>query len=132
LYRANLSSDQVHRVYLEDFRNTSTESVGIGLMQLIVSDTIDAISKAKELLTQTQPLSKTDAKFSAIIELIVRFVWSKWLKPSPRDNFRPGTTSKGQPLTTLFPMGVKVPSSRCRSDSISPTVATSHQSVKRG
>jgi predicted transposase/invertase (TIGR01784 family) len=70
LYRANLSSDQVHRVYLEDFSNISTESVGIGLMQLIVADTIDAISKAKELLTQTQPLSKTDAKFAVIMEII--------------------------------------------------------------
>jgi predicted transposase/invertase (TIGR01784 family) len=41
LYRANLNSDQVHRIYLEDFSNISTESVGIGLMQLIVADTID-------------------------------------------------------------------------------------------
>jgi predicted transposase/invertase (TIGR01784 family) len=78
LYRANLSSDQVHRVYLKDFRDISTESVGIGLMQLIVADTIDAISKAKELLTKTQPLSKTDAKFSAIMELIETIVVYKF------------------------------------------------------
>ena len=78
LYRANLSSDQVHRVYLEDFSNVSTESVGIGLMQLIVADTIDAISKVQELLSKTQPLSKTDAKFSAIIELIETIVIYKF------------------------------------------------------
>ena len=78
LYRANLSSDQVHRVYLEDFRDTSTESVGIGLMQLIVTDTIDTITKAKELLDKTQPLSKTDAKFSAIMELIETIVIYKF------------------------------------------------------
>jgi predicted transposase/invertase (TIGR01784 family) len=78
LYRANLSSDQVHRVYLENFRDTSTESVGIGLMQLIVADTIDAISKAKELLTKTQPLSKTDAKFAAILEMIETIVVYKF------------------------------------------------------
>jgi predicted transposase/invertase (TIGR01784 family) len=78
LYRTHLNSDQVHRVYLEDFRDTSTESVGIGLMQLIVADTIDAIAKAKELLTKTQPLSKTDAKFSAIIELIETIVIYKF------------------------------------------------------
>ncbi len=53
LYRSNLNSNQVHRVYLEDFSAISTESVGIGLMQLIVADTLDAISKAKELLTKT-------------------------------------------------------------------------------
>jgi predicted transposase/invertase (TIGR01784 family) len=78
LYRANLNSDQVHRIYLEDFRDSSTESVGIGLMQLIVADTIDAIAKAKELLTRTQALSKTDAKFSAIIEFIETIVVYKF------------------------------------------------------
>jgi predicted transposase/invertase (TIGR01784 family) len=78
LHRANLSSDQVHRVYLEDFSDISTESLGIGLMQLIVADTIDAITKAKELLTRTQPLSKTDAKLSAVVELIETIVVYKF------------------------------------------------------
>jgi predicted transposase/invertase (TIGR01784 family) len=78
LYRANLNSDQVHRIYLEDFSNISTESVGIGLMQLIVADTVDAISKAQELLAKTQPLSKTDAKFSVIMELIETIVVYKF------------------------------------------------------
>ncbi len=74
LYRANLNSDQVHRVYLENFSDTSTESLGIGMMQLIVSDAVDAIPKAKVLLAKTQPLSKTDPKFAAIMELIETIV----------------------------------------------------------
>mgnify|MGYP003563057222 FL=1 len=37
LYRANLNSDQVHRVYLEDFSDTPTESLGIGMMRAIRS-----------------------------------------------------------------------------------------------
>jgi predicted transposase/invertase (TIGR01784 family) len=78
LYRANLNSDQVHRVYLEDFSDTSTESLGIGMMQLIVSDAVDAIPKAKVLLAKTQPLSKTDPKFAAIIELIETIVVYKF------------------------------------------------------
>ncbi|MBW4552749.1 MAG: Rpn family recombination-promoting nuclease/putative transposase [Aphanocapsa sp. GSE-SYN-MK-11-07L] len=78
LYRANLNSDQVHRVYLEDLRDASTASVGIGLMQLIVADPIDAIPKAKALLAKTQPLAKTDAKFTAIIELIETIVIYKF------------------------------------------------------
>jgi predicted transposase/invertase (TIGR01784 family) len=78
LYRTYLNSEQVHRVYLENFKDSSTESVGIGLMQLIVADTVDAITKAKELLTKTQPLSKTDAKFAAIIELIETIVIYKF------------------------------------------------------
>jgi predicted transposase/invertase (TIGR01784 family) len=78
LHRNLIDSDQVHRVYLEDFSNTSTESLGIGLMQLIIADTMDAISKAKELLSKTEPLSKTDAKFSAIMELIETIVVYKF------------------------------------------------------
>jgi predicted transposase/invertase (TIGR01784 family) len=78
LHRTQLNSDQVHRVYLEDFSDTSTESIGIGLMQLIVADTIDAISKAKELLSRTEPLSKTDAKFAAILEMIETIVVYKF------------------------------------------------------
>jgi predicted transposase/invertase (TIGR01784 family) len=78
LHRANLNSDQVHRVYLDDFKNSSTESLGIGLMQLIVADTADAIAKAKELLTRTEPLSKTDAKFSAIMETIETIIVYKF------------------------------------------------------
>jgi predicted transposase/invertase (TIGR01784 family) len=78
LYRANLNSDQVHCVYLEDFSEASTESLGIGMMQLIVSDTVDAIFKAKALLAKTQPLSKTDPKFAAIMELIETIVVYKF------------------------------------------------------
>ncbi len=78
LYRANLNSDQVHRVYLEDFSETSTESLGIGLIQLIISDAVDAVSKAKALLAKTQPLSKTDPKFAAIMELIETIVVYKF------------------------------------------------------
>jgi predicted transposase/invertase (TIGR01784 family) len=78
LYRANLNSDQVHRVYLEDFSDTATESLGIGMMQLIISDTVDAIAKAKALLVKTQPLSKTDAKFRAIMEIIETIVVYKF------------------------------------------------------
>jgi predicted transposase/invertase (TIGR01784 family) len=78
LHRANLNSDQVHRVYLEDFSDISTESLGIGLMQLIVADAANAIAKAKELLTRTQPLSKTDAKLSAVVELIETIVVYKF------------------------------------------------------
>jgi predicted transposase/invertase (TIGR01784 family) len=78
LYRSNLNSEQVHRVYLEDFRDTATESLGIGLMQLIVADTVEAIAKAKELLTRTEPLSKTDAKFAAIMETIETIIVYKF------------------------------------------------------
>jgi predicted transposase/invertase (TIGR01784 family) len=78
LYRANLNSEQVHRVYLEDFSETPTESLGIGMMQLIVSDAVDAIPKAKVLLAKTQPFSETNPKFAAIMELIETIVVYKF------------------------------------------------------
>ncbi len=78
LYRAYLNSDQVHRVYLEDFRERSTESLGIGLMQLIVADSDDAIPKAKALLSRANPLAKTDTKFAAIIEFIETIIVYKF------------------------------------------------------
>jgi predicted transposase/invertase (TIGR01784 family) len=78
LHRNLINSDQVHRVYLEDFSNASTESIGIGLMQLIIADTRDAITKAKELLLKTEPLSKTDVKFSAIMELVETIIVYKF------------------------------------------------------
>jgi predicted transposase/invertase (TIGR01784 family) len=78
LHRSLINNDQVHRVYLEDFSNTPTESLGIGMMQLIVSDTVDAIAKAKALLVKTQPLSKTDAKLSGIVELIETIIVYKF------------------------------------------------------
>jgi predicted transposase/invertase (TIGR01784 family) len=78
LHRTLINSDQVHRVYLEDFSDTPTESLGIGMMQLIVSDTVDAIAKAKALLVKTQPLSKTDAKLSAVVELIETIIVYKF------------------------------------------------------
>jgi predicted transposase/invertase (TIGR01784 family) len=78
LHRTLINSDQVHRVYLEDFSDISTESLGIGLMQLIVADTIDAIAKAKELLTRTELLAKTNAKFAAIMETIETIIVYKF------------------------------------------------------
>jgi predicted transposase/invertase (TIGR01784 family) len=78
LYRANLNSDQVHRVYLEDFREASTDSLGIGLMQLIISDEAVAIPQAKALLAKTQALSTTNPKFGAIMELIETIVVYKF------------------------------------------------------
>jgi predicted transposase/invertase (TIGR01784 family) len=78
LYRANLNSDQVHRIYLSDLNSVSTESLGIGLMQLILANTNDAIPKAQALLAKTRTQGQTDSKIAAIIELIETIVVYKF------------------------------------------------------
>lgn len=46
VFRANLNSDQVHRIYLEDL-DESSDSLGVGLMQLIVADSADTVTQAQ-------------------------------------------------------------------------------------
>lgn len=78
LYRALLNSDQFYRLYLEDFEDTVTDSYGIGLMQLIIADSVDAVSQARALLSRAQAQDRTDPKIPAIIELIETVVVYKF------------------------------------------------------
>jgi predicted transposase/invertase (TIGR01784 family) len=77
LHRAFLNSDQVHRVFLDDLSGVVTESIGIGLIQLILADAANAVVQAKALLNKTQA-KQTDAKMAAIIELIETIVVYKF------------------------------------------------------
>jgi predicted transposase/invertase (TIGR01784 family) len=70
LYRANLASDQVHRIYLDELTDVPTESFGVGLMQLILADSEDAIPQAQALLAKTHTQGQTNSKIAAIIEII--------------------------------------------------------------
>ncbi|NJR56152.1 MAG: Rpn family recombination-promoting nuclease/putative transposase [Acaryochloris sp. CRU_2_0] len=70
LYRANLNSDQVHRIYLEDLAAIPTDSLGVGLMQLIMADSVDTMTQAQALLSRTRTQDQTDSKIAAIIELV--------------------------------------------------------------
>jgi predicted transposase/invertase (TIGR01784 family) len=78
LYRANLNSDQVHRIYLDDFKGVQIESLGVGMLQLIVADSVDAVAQAQSLLTKTRNQDQTDSNISAIIELIETIVVYKF------------------------------------------------------
>jgi predicted transposase/invertase (TIGR01784 family) len=78
LYRANLNSDQVHRIYLDDFSGVPTESIGVGLMQLILADSVDAVTQAQTLLSKARTQDQTDSKITAIIELIETIVVYKF------------------------------------------------------
>ncbi|UJB73332.1 Rpn family recombination-promoting nuclease/putative transposase (plasmid) [Acaryochloris sp. 'Moss Beach'] len=77
VFRANLNSDQVHRVYLEDL-DESVDSLGVGLMQLIVADSANTITQAKTMLSRVQPQEQTNPRFAAIMELIETIVVYKF------------------------------------------------------
>jgi predicted transposase/invertase (TIGR01784 family) len=87
VYRANLNSDQVHRIYLEDLRNLHTESLGVGLMQLILADNNDAVTQVQALLSKTQSQVQTDPKIAAIMDIIETIVVYKFPKLS-RDEIK--------------------------------------------
>jgi predicted transposase/invertase (TIGR01784 family) len=78
LYRANLNSDQVHRIYLDELKGVSTDSLGLGMMQLILAKSGDAIAQARSLLAKTQAQDRTDSKIAAIMELIETIVFYKF------------------------------------------------------
>jgi predicted transposase/invertase (TIGR01784 family) len=68
LHRAQLDSDQVHRVYLDELE--SRDTLGIGLMQLILADTSIAVTQAQTLVQRTRTQTQTESKITEIIKLI--------------------------------------------------------------
>ncbi|KAI9130004.1 Rpn family recombination-promoting nuclease/putative transposase [Acaryochloris sp. CCMEE 5410] len=77
VFRANLNSDQVHRVYLEDLEE-AVDSLGVGLMQLIVADSAKTVTQAQALLSRAQSQEQTNPRFAAIMELIETIVVYKF------------------------------------------------------
>ncbi len=76
LHRAQLNSDQVHRVYLNELK--SSDALGVGLMQLILADPGSAVSQAQTLMTKTRSQDQTNPKIAAIIGLIETIVVYKF------------------------------------------------------
>jgi predicted transposase/invertase (TIGR01784 family) len=69
LYRTLLNSPQVRRIYLEELSASASNSVGMGLLQLIVEPEKSAAVRAKNLLAQAQQSSSVIPS-EVIIELI--------------------------------------------------------------
>lgn len=79
LYRSLLASSQVQRVYLDEIEATRQESIGIGIVQLIVEKPTSTANKAKELisLARRSPLTN-NISTQEIIELIETIVVYKF------------------------------------------------------
>jgi predicted transposase/invertase (TIGR01784 family) len=70
LFRTLLDSKQVQRVYLEDLQDISTDSLGVGLLQLIGATPETAGVQAQALVKQARCQVQPQATLQRIIELI--------------------------------------------------------------
>ncbi|MGD1897865.1 MAG: Rpn family recombination-promoting nuclease/putative transposase [Phormidesmis sp.] len=73
-YQSLLNSDQVHRIYLEDFQELSTDSLNATILQLIVTKPKAAIQRAKSLIERVKvnnDSSLSDSQILGLIETIV-------------------------------------------------------------
>ncbi len=73
-YRVLLDSPQVQRIYLEDLQQESEVSIGIGLIQLIISNPKQVAERAKSLLDRLDADEQRRLSRQAIIELIETIV----------------------------------------------------------
>jgi predicted transposase/invertase (TIGR01784 family) len=76
LHRAQLNSDQVHRVYLNELKDN--EALGVGLIQLILATPKKAIAQAQMLLSRARSQGQTNPKIEEIIKLIETIVVDKF------------------------------------------------------
>lgn len=70
LFYTLLEGDQVQRVYLEDLQDMPTESLGVGLLQLIMAKPEVAGTQAQMLVTKARSQLQPDAILQRTIELI--------------------------------------------------------------
>jgi predicted transposase/invertase (TIGR01784 family) len=73
-YAVLLDSSQVQRIYLEDLQQESKVSIGIGLIQLIISTPGQVAEQAKSLLDRLHADEQSKLSRQAIIELIETIV----------------------------------------------------------
>ncbi len=73
-YGSLVSLPEVRRVYLEDFRDRPVTGAGVGLVQLIVSEPGNSLTRAADLLQQARTASWTDwspAQLADFVETIL-------------------------------------------------------------
>jgi predicted transposase/invertase (TIGR01784 family) len=76
LHRAQLNSDQVHRVYLNELK--ASEALGVGLVQLILARRTKTMAQVQMLLSRANIQSQTNPKITEIIKLIETIIVYKF------------------------------------------------------
>lgn len=70
LYRSLLESSQVQRVYLDELGETADQSLGVGLVQLVVESEKSAANRARLLIEKARQETVVGISTQKIIELI--------------------------------------------------------------
>jgi predicted transposase/invertase (TIGR01784 family) len=76
LYRSQLNSDQVHRVYLDELK--ASEALGVGLVQLILARRTKTMAQVQALLSRRDIQGQTNPKITEIIRLIETIIVYKF------------------------------------------------------
>ncbi|MEL7070538.1 MAG: Rpn family recombination-promoting nuclease/putative transposase [Cyanobacteria bacterium J06581_3] len=79
-FRILLDSPIVHRIYLEDFKEISTDSLGAAILQLMVTAPKKSIAKAKAIIARAKTPSDLTLSESQVLELIETIVVYKFPK----------------------------------------------------
>ncbi|MEW5857203.1 MAG: Rpn family recombination-promoting nuclease/putative transposase [Cyanobacteriota bacterium] len=81
-YRTLLASEQVQRVYLDELGEAADESLGIGIVQLVVERKARTLNKARRLLEQARQGIEDENSRQKFIELIETILLYKFTKLS--------------------------------------------------
>ncbi|MEL7358855.1 MAG: Rpn family recombination-promoting nuclease/putative transposase [Cyanobacteria bacterium J06560_6] len=79
-FRVLLDSPIVHRIYLEDFKEVSTGSLGSAILQLMVTPPKKSITRAKAIIARAKAPSELTLSESQVLELIETIVVYKFPK----------------------------------------------------
>jgi len=78
LYRSLLQSPQVQRVYLDEFGLAADQSLGVGIVQLVMESQSAASARAKQLIDKASQETASGIKRQEIIELIETIIVYKF------------------------------------------------------
>jgi len=84
-YRGFLMSEQVTRIYLDELGPAADQSVGLGMIQLIVEPPATAVERSRRLIQQAQQALREEAIAHDVLELIKTIVFYKFKNLSSKE-----------------------------------------------
>lgn len=81
LYQVLLQSSKVQRVYLDELDSTADQSLGIGIVKLVVEPEENAVNRARKLIDQAKQEIADRLSSQAIIDLIETINYSVQIAP---------------------------------------------------
>ncbi|MBE9036025.1 Rpn family recombination-promoting nuclease/putative transposase [aff. Roholtiella sp. LEGE 12411] len=82
-YQTSLALGQIQIVYLDELADTSSDSIGLGIVKLVVAAEGEAVTKAKNLITQVQQTPEPSRR--NLLELVERMLVYKFADKSRQE-----------------------------------------------